>query len=228
MTDYCLDRHAFMTMKKHLDGLKELMNMDHFSNEISTIALHLANRRVIHTLGIGKNSFVAQQLVATLTSCNIDAEFHTPEAIAHGGLNRLEGKDAVIFFTKSGYTKELLYINNLLPSEMLKVVITEEKEFVPPENRFLSKADFVLYYPTTNECDVRGIVPMVSLMLSQVVAHMLVVSLCVCKQMTYGDFYTGHPGGAIGNVGEATIYARKDEPLFDNKSMVVGDSRIFT
>ena len=145
-------------------------------------------------------------------------------------MQRFQEEDAVIFLTKSGTTKELLEVNNLFKdfvNRMLRIIITEEKD-ITDTNNLLTQSDFMLCYPKCGECDQRGLIPMTSLILSQVLAHALIVCIAVCRQTTYGEFYSGHPGGAIGQVSAVLQYAQKDLPLFDNQSFVIGDTRIYT
>lgn len=228
--DYCLDHHAQQTLKKHKDALQDLCTNDTLANQIANISLHLAERRTIWVLGVGKNRYVAMSLAATLLSCGISAESPTTEEIMHGGMQRFQEEDAVIFLTKSGATKELLEVNNLFKdfvNRMLRIIITEEKDIIDTNN-LLTQSDFMLCYPKCDECDQRGLIPMTSLIMTQTIGHMLIACLSVCKNATYRDFFFGHPGGTLGNMAFLTQYKDWEKPLFDNQSFLICDARIYT
>ncbi|GAB2287451.1 Probable arabinose 5-phosphate isomerase [Dionaea muscipula] len=58
--------------------------------------------------GVGKSGFVAQKISQTLISLGIKSGFLSPVDALHGDIGILTPEDAVVFFSKSGNTEELL------------------------------------------------------------------------------------------------------------------------
>ena len=63
--------------------------------------------------GIGKPSFIAQKLSATLASTGIPSLFLHPAEAVHGDLGRVKKSDVVLALSNSGATEEIL---RLLPA----------------------------------------------------------------------------------------------------------------
>ena len=63
-------------------------------------------------MGIGKSGHVAQKISATLSSTGTPSFFIHPTEAAHGDLGMVGKNDAILIFSNSGETKEIIEILN--------------------------------------------------------------------------------------------------------------------
>ena len=101
---------ALKKMTKSLDN-----NFDRACDAI------LTNKGKVITLGIGKSSFIAMKMAATLCSTGSAALFLHPVDAMHGDIGVISKNDVAIIYSNSGETEEIIKLLPLL--KLLKCCI---------------------------------------------------------------------------------------------------------
>lgn len=143
--------------------------------------------------GLGKNVPVCEKFIGTLVSLGLEASFmHTNSAI-HGDLGMVRKKDIVIVLSKSGSTRETVYLIELLKERGCYIwLLTFEQDCrLVGEMRKLTIA-------LEHEGDPWNIVPNYSTILNLAVLQTLAMELAKRMNVRLEDFKKNHPGGAIG------------------------------
>lgn len=167
--------------------------------------------------GVGKSSFIAMKLTATLKSLGVSASFlHACEA-AHGDLGDLRIKDVLLFVTFSGKTPELLNILPHVPHEVQVMALSSQLEVRDCQVLQRCKNGILLPAPIHESEEVsHGVkAPTTSTTVALAVCDML--ALTVADEMhgngTRDVFARNHPGGAIGLSHQEAKKLKKSEEV---------------
>ena len=116
------------TVRIEIEGLEELSLQigDAFARAVLAIA-GLKGKVVL--TGVGKSGIIARKVASTMMSIGTPAVFMHPVDGLHGDLGSIMADDAVIVFSNSGRTKEIL---DLIPS--LKTLKTPVISITSDEN----------------------------------------------------------------------------------------------
>lgn len=146
--------------------------------------------------GLGKNVSICDKVVGSLLSLGLNANFlHTNSAV-HGDLGMVHKGDLVIILTKSGTTKESVYLYDLLKQRTgvtLWLMTFAEKSLLgnQMENKIVMSLE--------HEGDLWNIMPNNSTTVNLIVLQALVMELAKRLHLDLErDFKPNHPGGAIG------------------------------
>ena len=153
--------------------------------------LDSASGRVIAT-GIGKSGHVARKVAATMASVGTPALFlHAGEA-AHGDLGMIVEGDAVLGFSKSGTTIELMPVLDRALEIGAPFVLVSAND----TDGLAFHADAVIKMPARPELWVAA--PTTSTAMQVALGDALAV--CLAERRAFGPlaFRKLHPGGAIG------------------------------
>ena len=74
----------------------------------------ISNKGKVITLGVGKSSFIAMKMAATLSSTGTAALFLHPLDALHGDVGVIKKNDVVIIYSNSGETQEVIKLLPLL------------------------------------------------------------------------------------------------------------------
>jgi len=150
-----------------------------------------ASGRVIAT-GVGKSGHVARKIASTMASTGTPALFvHAGEA-AHGDLGMVVEGDAVLAFSKSGTTTELMpMVERALEIGAPFVLVSENDT-----DGVAFHADVTVRLPERSE--LWGAAPTVSTTMQAAIGDALAVCLAERRAFKTSDFRRLHPGGAIG------------------------------
>jgi arabinose-5-phosphate isomerase len=171
-------------------GLKERLG-DSFSTALEL--LMKCSGHVVVT-GIGKPSFIAQKLSATLASTGIPSLFLHPAEAVHGDLGRVSRGDVVLALSNSGTTEEIL---RLLPA--LKRIGTKVIAITGNGDSALARgADVVVDIGHIDEACPMGLVPTASSAALHAVSDALAMTLLKYRQFTSEEYALFHPGGKLG------------------------------
>lgn len=144
--------------------------------------------------GIGKSSYIAQKIAATMLSTGTKAFYLPPIDALHGDLGMLSTQDLLLVLSKSGETDELLA---LLPSVRNKgakiLAITSQSK-----SRLGSAADLTVELPCLFELCPFDLAPTTSTALQLLFGDVLAMALMSKKGFTLTEFASNHPGGRIG------------------------------
>ena len=97
----------YAVLQEEIDALEKVkMSLDE-TYVYSVEALHQCQGKIVIT-GIGKSGLIAQKISATLSSTGSPSYFiHATEAL-HGDMGAIRKGDVVVFYSKSGNTREVL------------------------------------------------------------------------------------------------------------------------
>lgn len=148
----------------------------------------------IAVTGVGKSGLVGRKVAATLSSTGSPAYFiHACEA-GHGDLGMLKAEDALLAFSKSGNTEELLAILEYAARRDISVVAVTSGKDSP-----LGKhAQNLLLFPLLPEADPMDCAPTTSTTLQMAIGDALALALMRRRGVTPEAFHRLHPGGALG------------------------------
>lgn len=144
--------------------------------------------------GIGKPSFIAQKLSATLASTGIPSLFLHPAEAVHGDLGRVKKGDVVLALSNSGATEELLRLLPALKRIGAKVIaITGDGD-----SPLARGAHVVVDIGHIDEACPMGLVPTASSAALHAISDALAMTLLKYRQFTSEEYALFHPGGKLG------------------------------
>ena len=161
-------------------------------------------------MGVGKSGHVGQKVSATLASTGTPSFFIHPTEAAHGDLGMIAKDDAVLIFSNSGETKEVIEI---LPA--LKRITSDIFSITGNPNSSIAKASSVhLKVQVEKEACPHDLAPTSSTTASMVIGDALAISLIEEKNFSSEDFAKSHPAGELGKklttyVGDLAISGNK-------------------
>ena len=162
----------------------------------SEIALKSGHKIVVS--GLGKNVPICEKFVGSMLSMGLDANFlHTNSAV-HGDMGMVKSGDLVIILTKSGATRESVYLASLLQKRagvnLWLLTFKHESSLI---DMLEEKKSLVL--DLEHEGDLWNIMPNNSTTLNLIVLQTLAMQLADKMGLSLEqDFKPNHPGGAIG------------------------------
>ena len=149
--------------------------------------------RVIVT-GMGKPGFIAQKVSATLSSTGTPSLYLHPAEALHGDLGRVTKEDAIIAFSNSGETEEVV---RLLP--IIKKIGARLVSVTGNMNSTLAlSSDFAIDSSVIKEACPMGLAPTTSTTAMLALGDAIAVALLEKKHFKPKDFALFHPGGALG------------------------------
>jgi arabinose-5-phosphate isomerase len=145
-------------------------------------------------MGIGKSGHVAQKISATLSSTGTPSFFIHPTEAAHGDLGMIGKNDAVLIFSNSGETKEIIEI---LPA--LKRATANIYTVTNTLHSTISKAGKIsLAINAAEEACPLDLAPTSSTTIALVFGDALAISLLEARGFSRDDFAKSHPAGQLG------------------------------
>lgn len=149
--------------------------------------------RVI-VVGLGKSGHIARKIAATLSSLGTSSIFiHAAEAY-HGDLGVVREEDVAIILSKSGETREILELMQMLRSHAVKVIA-----LTGSVNSQLAKhSDVVLDAGVEREADHLNLAPTSSTAAALALGDALAVAVAKERGFAERDFALFHPGGTLG------------------------------
>jgi len=171
-------------------ALGERLNQS-FVSAVDAI-LHCEGRVVV--TGVGKSGHIARKVAATLASLGTPSIFlHAVEA-SHGDFGIIRTEDIVVVVSKSGETREILQLVQMLRSRSVKIIaITSD-----PHSNLARYSDIVLEVPVHREADHINLAPTASTTASLAMGDALAIAVAKERGFTEKDFALFHPGGTLG------------------------------
>ncbi len=201
------EKEAILNLEKKLDK-----NFFEICKKIKS------RRGKIVTMGIGKSSYVAQKMAATLTSLGNVAVFLHPSDAFHGDYGVLENGDVVIAFSFSGETAEMVKCIRYIKSKF-KVYI-----FAVTGNRASSLSGLAhgsLEIDVKKEGGALNRAPMASITALLVISDLVSTAL-MPEGFSKEHFAHFHPGGSLG----LSLKKVKDVMTVKNIPVVLESSKI--
>ena len=148
----------------------------------------------LYTAGIGKSENIASLSSNLLKSIGIKSFNLNLTNCLHGDIGVISEKDIILFFTKSGNTKEILDIINNFNCKKVLVSCSQI-------NKLSKFVDINITLPLNNELindNNINYIPSNSLMISLIFTNILIQKLIFKKQLKIDKYKTYHPAGNIG------------------------------
>jgi len=153
------------------------------------------------TTGMGKAGHIAHKFSATLCSTGTPATFLHPGEAAHGDLGIIEENDAIVAFSTSGKTKEVLDTLAAGRGLGLHTVVGITSH---PDSELRNLSDVVLDMGTIKEACSTGLTPTTSMAVMLAISDALALLLMEQKQFSANDFGKRHHGGYLGKKARST------------------------
>ena len=185
----------------------------------------LKTKGKIITLGIGKSGHIAKKVSATLSSTGSASSFINAGEALHGDIGGINKNDAVIIFSHSGETEEII---DLIP--FLKSSGCEFFSITGSRDSFIAKNSLInLDTGISEEACPLDLAPTTSTTASLALGDAIAVALLEAKNFKSDDFAKSHPGGKLGKrlitTVEDLMAKNKDLPVV-SRDMTLSDTLI--
>ena len=203
-------------LNREIDALKRTTRLLDVKFERACEAILLNKGKVI-TLGVGKSSFIAMKMAATLSSTGTAALFLHPLDALHGDVGVIKKNDIVIIYSNSGETQEVIKLLPLL--KILKCCIISITGNLSSSLARYSKIS--LDASVTREACPNNLAPTSSIICALAISDALALAVSSQNNFTIKDFAKTHPEGAIGKrlmVTVSNIMIKKNIPLINSSS----------
>ena len=179
----------------------------------------------IITLGIGKSGHIAKKVSATLSSTGSASSFINAGEALHGDIGGINKNDAVIIFSHSGETEEIIRLIPFLKSLGCQYFsITGSKDSFIANNALIN-----LDTGISEEACPLDLAPTTSTTASLALGDAIAVALLEAKNFKSDDFAKSHPGGKLGKrlitTVEDLMSKNKDLPVV-SRGMTLSDTLI--
>ena len=179
----------------------------------------------IITLGIGKSGHIAKKVSATLSSTGSASSFINAGEALHGDIGGINKNDAVLIFSHSGETEEII---DLIP--FLRSSGCEFFSITGSRDSFIAKNSLInLDTGISEEACPLDLAPTTSTTASLALGDAIAVALLEAKNFKSDDFAKSHPGGKLGKrlitTVEDLMSKNKDLPVV-SRGMTLSDTLI--
>ncbi len=147
------------------------------------------------TTGMGKAGHIANKFSATLCSTGSPASFLHPGEAAHGDLGLIEENDAIVAFSTSGKTREVLDVLNAGRELGLHTVIGITSH---PDSMLRDLSDVVIDMGEIKEACGLDLTPTSSMAVMLAISDALALLLMELKNFDREDYGKRHHGGYLG------------------------------
>ena len=148
----------------------------------------------IITTGVGKSGHIANKVSATLSSTGSPSYFiHSGEAL-HGDIGIISKRDAVIIFSHSGESKEII---ELLPS-LVNIGCSIFSITGQKESSIAKKARINISTEVEKEACPLDLAPTSSTTAALALGDAIAIALFETRSFSSQDFAKSHPGGRLG------------------------------
>ena len=147
------------------------------------------------TTGMGKAGHIAHKFSATLCSTGTPASFIHPGEAAHGDLGLIEEQDAIVAFSTSGKTREVIDLIIAGRGLGLHSVIGITSH---PDSALREVSDVVIDMGEVKEACKLLLTPTTSMAVMLAISDALALLLMEAKNFNADDFGKRHHGGYLG------------------------------
>jgi arabinose-5-phosphate isomerase len=202
---------ARQILNKEISALRRTAKLINNDFDEACQILSNINGKVV-TLGMGKSSFVAMKMAATLSSTGTSALFLHPADALHGDIGVIKKYDAVIIYSNSGETEEII---KLLP--LLKILKCSLISITGNIKSTLAKHSKVLLDASVEkEACPNNLAPTSSIVCALAISDALALTVAEKNNFSVQDFAKTHPEGALGKrllITVSDIMTKKNIPL---------------
>ncbi|MCF6311685.1 MAG: KpsF/GutQ family sugar-phosphate isomerase [Verrucomicrobiales bacterium] len=165
-----------------------------FGKAVQALQQALTQGGKIIIVGVGKSGNICHKLAATLNSTGATATVLNCQDALHGDLGLVDEGDAIIAFSYSGETRELL---DILP-HLKRLRITLISITGQPKSTLASVGDISLDVHVEREACPLNLAPTSSTTNMLVLGDALAMTLLEARGFKKEDFAELHPGGSLG------------------------------
>lgn len=181
------------TMKVIHDSVASL-DLAVFQKLVEHAKKTLQHGNQIIATGLGKNVPICDKFVGTMLSLGLKAFFlHTNSAV-HGDLGAVHDGDLVIILTKSGETRESVYLTQQLKKRDVEIWLLTFTN----DSTLARELPNHLILELEKEGDMWNIMPNNSTTVNLIILQGLAMHLAKEFEISLEDFKKNHPGGHIG------------------------------
>lgn len=192
-TDLDLVTVARQALSVEIDGLRaQLPRLGPEFARACRICLDCRGRIVV--TGMGKSGHIAGKIAATLASTGTPAFFLHPGEASHGDIGMITREDAVLAFSNSGETDEILTIVPVIKRLGVPLVAMTGN----PSSTLAHLATVHLNIGVPAEACPLNLAPTASTTAALAVGDALSVALLKARGFTEEDFARSHPAGNLG------------------------------
>ncbi|MFT5206748.1 MAG: arabinose-5-phosphate isomerase [Candidatus Omnitrophota bacterium] len=145
-------------------------------------------------IGMGKPSFVAQKISASMASTGTNSFTLHPADALHGDLGRVTSQSVVILLSNSGETEEIIKLLPLLKSIGSKTIALAGNI----KSTLASSCDIALNVSVEKESEPLNAAPTASTTCMLAMGDALTMALVHKRKFKEKDFAKLHPGGSLG------------------------------
>jgi arabinose-5-phosphate isomerase len=142
--------------------------------------------------GIGKSGHIAKKVSSTFSSMGSPSFFLHPTEALHGDLGAIIPEDALLLFSNSGETEELLELLQHARVSVCIVITSHGK------SSLALASDVVLTMPVLEEACPLGLAPSTSTLMMLSLGDALALTLSSLKGFEKDHYHRLHPSGALG------------------------------
>ncbi len=204
---------ARQIISKEISALRRTTKL--INNDFDKACQILSNQsgKVI-TLGLGKSSFVAMKMAATLSSTGTSALFLHPADALHGDIGVVKKNDTVIIYSNSGETGEIIKLLPLL--KILKCSIISITGNI--KSTLAKRSDIFIDASVEKEACPNNLAPTSSILCALAISDALALTIAKKNNFSVKDFAKTHPEGALGKrllITVSNIMIKKNIPLLN-------------
>ena len=174
---------------------------DDFAQVATAVFTVLNDGKKLIFSGIGKSADIARKLVGTFNSIGVPSTFLDPVNALHGDMGLCRKGDALLAFSNSGETEELLKLVPLLKRfDTLAIAITSKSD-----STLAILCDYSLTYSAEQEACPLDLAPTASSTASMAIGDALAMVTLEWRAFSREDFVKFHPGGSLGKSFAASV-----------------------
>jgi arabinose-5-phosphate isomerase len=181
-----IELDALRRMAERMDG--------RLAEAVTVLQKTVENRGKIVVIGVGKSGNICHKIAATFNSTGATAVVLDSQNALHGDLGLLSNGDAVLAFSYSGETRELI---DLLPFikrfDVTLIALTGN-----PDSSLARSSTLTLDTSVEREACPLNLAPTSSSTAMLVMGDVLAMLLLEARGFTEEDFARYHPGGSLG------------------------------
>ena len=167
-----------------------------FANVVLLLRETLNEGKKLILSGVGKNAHICQKLVGTLNSIGAPSCFLDPVQALHGDMGLCREGDALLAFSNSGETAELLRFLPMVKRFDVKTIGVTAR----PNSSLSELCDATLLYSVEREACPLDLAPTASTTASMAIGDAVAMVLLELNAFSREDFAKYHPGGNLGRV----------------------------
>lgn len=186
----------FEKQLKEIEDSIHSLDEKEFGRMVDEAARTIDEGHKIIVSGLGKNVPICEKFVGTMLSLGMDACFlHTNTAV-HGDMGAAKDGDMVIILTKSGETKDSIYLVRLLKERKVNLWLLSFEQ----ESTLTKEITNCVILRLGHEGDMWNIMPNNSTTVNLIVLQGLAMLIAKKRGLQIEDFKRNHPGGKIGEI----------------------------